>query len=90
MKYLLDSGVDINYVEQPSADPIYDSVFRGTASHSADETNDAERVQLLVECGANLDIGGPQGLTPLEAAEQCGRHFMAELFRTYGKQSKID
>lgn len=84
MEYLLDQGVDINY-GQKLGNPMSDTLFRGTALHRAVESEDAERVQLLLQRGANPDIKGEHGLTPLEAAERSQFIEMAEILRKQGR-----
>ncbi|OCK72688.1 hypothetical protein K432DRAFT_412068 [Lepidopterella palustris CBS 459.81] len=53
----------------------------GTALHQAVERQDAERVRFLLQRGANRNIKGFQGFTPIEAAEIMGLNEMADILR---------
>ncbi len=84
MDFLLAHGVDIDRLEREfdaQGDPLYLTVFSGTALHRAVERNDAERVRFLLQRGANRHVKGLKGLTPLEAAEEYKLNDMVDILR---------
>jgi ankyrin repeat protein len=78
MEYLLESRISIDHI-QNVYDPAAATLSTGTALHQALERKDVERVQFLLQSGANRNIKGSRGLTALEGAEadeveRDGRH----------------
>ncbi|OCK73027.1 ankyrin [Lepidopterella palustris CBS 459.81] len=80
MAYLLDSGVDIDRL-QCVDEAEATTFFTGTALHQAVEKQDVERVRFLLQRGANRNIKGFRGFTPIEAAEIMGLNEMTDILR---------
>ena len=67
MAHLLDLGFDINAMGRRDYPPSR-RIGRGTPLHAAVHTQQTDRINLLVQRGANLEIRNTLGQTPLEYA----------------------
>ena len=67
MAHLLDLGFDINAMGRRDYPPSR-CIGRGTSLHAAVHTQQTDRVNFLVQRGANLEIRNTLGQTPLEYA----------------------
>lgn len=65
--HLLNLGFDINAMGRRDYPPSR-RIGRGTPLHAAVNTQQPDRINLLVQRGANLDIRNTLGQTPLEYA----------------------
>lgn len=85
MTCLLDHGVNINQFEPvlgyKTTVPLEYTCFTGTPLHRAVESGEVEIVKLLLRRGADRDIKGPMGFTPLQAAERKVMLEMVEILR---------
>ena len=76
MKYLLDNGADIDAVKWKHDEKTYETwkLFGlGTALHYAAQSGYGDRVKLLLERGAKVDVLDSTGKTPLQLAQERGR-----------------
>lgn len=86
MEYLLDEGLDVNHVQKLRYTD-QDTIFDGTALHRAVEREDAERLQLLLDRGADPSIIGVLGKTPLEVARIFKRQAIVEILEKHGERN---
>ena len=67
MRHLLDLGFDIDAIGRRDYPPSR-RIGRGTPLHAAVRTQQTDRINALVQSGANLEIRNTLGQTPLEYA----------------------
>lgn len=84
MEFLLDRGANMDLVQSEfdaEGNPRHVDWSTGTALHCAVASEDPEHVRFLLRRGANRDIKGVMGLTPLEVAEKSNLPEIADILR---------
>lgn len=82
MRFLLDGGADVNVVKWSHDEESFMTwmLFElGTALHYAAKIGDVDKVELLLERGARLDILDSMGQTPCEVARKYGKSEVVEI-----------
>ena len=67
MTHLLDMGMDINGIGRRDYPPSR-RIGRGTPLHAAVGARELERIEFLLERGADMEVRNTLGQTPLEYA----------------------
>lgn len=79
---LLETEIDIDHVNRLGWTALLEAIILG----GGDEAH-TEVVRMLVEAGANVNLGDNRGVTPLAHAEQSGYDEMAAILRAAGARS---
>jgi len=78
LEFLIEQGLPVNQRDQEGATPLFLAAAKG----------DARSAALFLAYGADPNIPGPQGLTPLAAARKSGFHDLAAALLGKGAREK--
>ena len=82
MRFLIDGGADVNaikYIHDEESFVTWVLFELGTALHYAARNGDVDKVELLLERGARVDILDSMGQTPCEVARKYGKKEIVEI-----------